>query len=195
MTTRYSSISYSKNKPPYLLSFAFLLLSLVMTQCGIAQISKPAGLCENPEFDKEVAKWIRQSVPVVGAEELYEEIHSGKGPAYILDARDAKEYNVSHLPGAVRVGYDDFNKGEVAQIPKDAEVVIYCSIGYRSEKIGEKLKKMGFKNVRNLYGSIFDWANRDLPLVDNKGKKTKKIHTYNKDWGRWVQEKHAQRVW
>ncbi len=188
------TISYLEKK---LLKQSYIWLiftTLFLTQCGIAQRSTPAGLCESPKFDKEVAKWIRQSVPIVGAEELYRELRA-KRPLVLLDARDQKEYDVSHLPGALRVGYDDFEQAYLEGVPKDARVVVYCSIGYRSEKIGEKLQKIGYKNVRNLYGSIFDWANREFPLVNSKGDTVKTVHTYNEDWGRWVDEKHAKKTW
>ena len=43
----------------------------------------------------------------------------------------------------------------------------------RSEKIGKKLLDMGYTNVKNLYGSIFEWANQGNILVDQKGSETK----------------------
>jgi len=195
MQSIHSTISYLINRLSSLQVLPVIFSSLLMTQCGIAQLSKPAGLCENPEFDKEVSKWIRQSVPVIGAQELYNKLDAHPRDLYLLDARDKKEYEVSHLPGAIRVGYDDFSKDRIQQIPKDAEVIVYCSIGYRSEKVGEKLRKMGYSHVENLYGSIFDWANRDYPLVNTQGDTTHSVHTYNKKWGQWVNENHAKKVW
>ena len=49
---------------------------------------------------------------------------------------------------------------------KSDTIVLYCSIGYRSEKIGEKLVEMGYGHVFNLYGGIFEWVNRDLPVYN-----------------------------
>ena len=65
-------------------------------------------------------------------------------------------------------------------------IVVYCSIGYRSEKIGKKIKNLGFSRVYNLYGGIFEWSNRAYPLIDNQKKKTIKVHGYNQDWGKWL---------
>ena len=64
--------------------------------------------------------------------------------------------------------------------------MLYCSVGYRSEKVAEKMKKAGFTAVYNLYGSIFEWVNAGYPVVTNDGNQTNIIHTYNKKWGQWV---------
>ena len=81
-----------------------------------------------------------------------------------------------------------FTTKSLADIPKDAILVVYCSIGYRSEKIGERLKKEGFSKVYNLYGGIFEWCNRGYEIVDKEEKKTSKVHAYDRDWGRWVEK-------
>ncbi|MEQ6119009.1 rhodanese-like domain-containing protein [Reichenbachiella sp. MALMAid0571] len=78
-----------------------------------------------------------------------------------LDAREKKEYDVSKIKNAVWVGYDDFDLKRVTNIEKDQKLIVYCSIGYRSEKVVEKLKSAGYKNVKNLYGGIFSWVNKD----------------------------------
>ena len=39
-------------------------------------------------------------------------------------------------------------------------IIVYCSIGVRSEDIGEKLKELGYTKILNLYGGIFDWKNK-----------------------------------
>ena len=47
---------------------------------------------------------------------------------------------------------------------------------------------MGFENVRNLYGGIFQWKNQDKPVVDTKGIKTDSVHTYSKAWSKWLKK-------
>ena len=79
---------------------------------------------------------------------------------WFLDAREQEEYEVSHIPDALYIGFKDFSKEEVLKlIPnKEVSVVVYCSIGVRSEKIAKQLQLLGFKNVKNLYGGIFEWV-------------------------------------
>ena len=71
----------------------------------------------------------------------------------ILDARETSEYEVSHLRDAIHVGFDNFNLDSISEIlprNKNKQIVVYCSLGVRSEAIGLQLKKAGFKNVMNL---------------------------------------------
>ncbi len=104
-----------------------------------------------------------------------------------LDARKKEEYNVSHIPNALRIGYDDFNSKTLETISKNQPVIVYCSLGYRSEKIAEKLKKMGYSNVSNLYGGIFEWMHCNQRIV-NDSSITNKVHTYNKEWSKWLKK-------
>jgi rhodanese-related sulfurtransferase len=59
---------------------------------------------------------------------------------------------------------------------KNTNIIVYCSIGVRSEQIGEKLKKLGYKNLHNLYG-IFEYKNSGGQVVNNQNKVTDSVHT------------------
>ena len=84
--------------------------------------------------------------------------------AVILDVREKDEFEVSRLKNAIWIGYDDFDISRIDSIDKEQEIIVYCSVGYRSSKIGEELIESGFKNVKNLYGGIFKWANENRPF-------------------------------
>jgi rhodanese-related sulfurtransferase len=102
-----------------------------------------------------------------------------------LDTRTPEEYKVSHIKNARFENYEDFNVSSLASVPRDTPIIVYCAVGYRSEKVTKKLTDAGFKNVTNLYGGIFEWVNNGYPVVDSNGP-TKKVHAYNKIWGRWL---------
>ena len=104
----------------------------------------------------------------------------------LLDAREHDEFAVSHLESAHFVGYNNFTMDAVKSLDRNAQILVYCSVGYRSEKIAYKLKSEGFTNVSNLYGGIFEWVNQGHPIVDSAGKQTKRIHGYTKAWGIWL---------
>lgn len=110
---------------------------------------------------------------------------AGKKKAIFLDARKPEEYNVSHIAKAIRVGYNDFTINKVPA-NKNSPIIVYCSVGYRSEKISEKLISAGYENVQNLYGGIFEWVNEGYPVQDSTGR-TSNVHAFNKDWGKWLQ--------
>lgn len=167
----------------------FLLLLLFTGSCVAQEV--PGLQADNPKFTKTIERWLSHSVPVIGVEEL-----QGNTEDYImLDCREIEEYQVSHLPGAQYLGYKKFEESQMVNIPKDAKIVVYCSIGYRSEKIGEKLKKLGYTDVHNLYGSIFEWVNKGNEVVTPEGEATNKVHGFNKNWSKWIEEGKAEKVW
>lgn len=169
-----------------------LLMSLALPYLGCTQEPhQEKANCMNQKFDYRVNELLSFTVPVIDVDELKEDMDN----VIILDAREKTEYEISHIEGARYIGYDNFQKKAVKKIPKDAKIVVYCSVGYRSEKIGEQLQKMGFTNVHNLFGSIFEWMNRGYPVVDKNGETTKQVHTYNEKWSQWVDENKAEKTW
>lgn len=123
------------------------------------------------------------SVPYISVQELA----MPKTQAVILDARELQEYEVSHLKNALFAGYDNFNLKNLEDklIDKNELVVVYCSLGIRSEDIAEQLKKAGFTNVYNLYGGIFEWKNNGFKVYNTDGE-TPKIHGFSKEWSKWL---------
>lgn len=84
------------------------------------------------------------------------------------------------------MGYDDFNMDRLAGIETQAPVAVYCSVGYRSERIAERLLQQEYTNVVNVYGGIFQWVNTRHPVVTENGAETEQIHAYSKSWGVWL---------
>jgi rhodanese-related sulfurtransferase len=145
----------------------------------------------NPAFDKKISSLLRFDVPLISVDELAKR----QQEVVLLDAREKEEFEVSHIEGAKFIGYHNFDKKILKGIPKNQEIVVYCSIGYRSEKIGQQLEKLGYKNVQNLYGSIFEWANQEKPIVDKNGKPTTTVHGYNKNWSQWLDGSKVKKTW
>jgi rhodanese-related sulfurtransferase len=126
------------------------------------------------------------SVQFISSEELAQSQVQTTQPV-LLDTRSEEEYRVSHLQGARWVDDEHFDVGQLQDIPKHAPIVVYCSVGYRSEKIGEKLQEAGYANVRNLYGGLFEWVNQGRSVYNEQGKTTK-VHAYTRAWGVWLQK-------
>jgi rhodanese-related sulfurtransferase len=98
----------------------------------------------------------------------------------LLDVRTRAEYDVSHIHGAQRV--EPGSNVTLIAIPREKPIVTYCSVGYRSAAFAKTLQDAGFKDVQNLTGSIFDWANNGFP-IERQGQPVKKVHPYNNRWG------------
>lgn len=138
--------------------------------------------CGQKTYDEKLESLYRNTVPLIKADSL----KSRMAEVVILDTRAKEEFEVSHISGARFVDYDAFEINQVKDISKDQEVIVYCSVGYRSERIGEKLQKAGYTNVKNLYGGIFSWKNDGNEVVSGANIPTDSVHTYNKSWGKWL---------
>ncbi len=154
-----------------------ILISLLF--CSLSFL----GQAQSKAFKATLNTILKGSVPFITCEELKKQPN-----ALLLDCRPANEYQVSHLQNAVRIGYDDFSLKKVKSIAKNTPIVVYCSIGARSEQIGEKLIAEGYTHVQNLYGSIFEWVNQGNPVYDATGKVTQKVHAYSPIWGVWLEK-------
>ncbi|WP_139956766.1 rhodanese-like domain-containing protein [Flavicella sediminum] len=154
------------------LIFLFLFLSSLSTkaQNGLKEL---------------LQKHNSESIPYISVEELAKE---DKNNFLLLDAREKKEFDTSHIEQAIFVGYDYFKLRKTKKLlkDKDQKIVVYCSLGIRSEDIAEKLKKAGYTNVYNLYGGIFEWKNQSKKVIDSENQATNKVHTFSKEWSQWL---------
>ena len=90
-------------------------------------------------------KLLAHTVPEISVDSLSKR----KDTVLLLDAREQEEFNVSHLSNAKFVGYKTFSIDSLKGIEKHTAIIVYCSVGYRSEKIAKKLMDAGFSNVEN----------------------------------------------
>lgn len=125
-----------------------------------------------------------RSVPYVSVENLYKH----KDSYLIIDTRKKEEFLVSHIPNAVWGGEKlDAYAFAKAYPDKSKPIVVYCSIGLRSEKFGESLQAIGYTNVYNLYGSIFQWKDRGYTILNTHKTPTDSVHIYSKEWAKYLQ--------
>ncbi|MEP6809924.1 MAG: rhodanese-like domain-containing protein [Chthoniobacterales bacterium] len=119
---------------------------------------------------KEVAEWTKDAK---------------RDQPVLLDVRTKAEYDVSHIHGAQRV--EPGSEASAIELAKGRPIVTYCSVGYRSGAFAKKLDEAGYKNVHNMSGSIFQWANDGYP-VESDGHPVQKVHPYNEEWGKLLKE-------
>jgi len=139
---------------------------------------------EEKDFETMLDGLLEGTVPQVDSKTLKAELQSSK--LILLDTRGKDEFEVSHLKDARWAGFEDFSLERIKDLNKDTPIVLYCSVGKRSEIVGEKLKVAGFSNIRNLRGGIFDWANQGGEVYSGK-KQAKTVHPYNSEWAEWLQ--------
>lgn len=106
-------------------------------------------------------------------------------PPLVLDTRQPDEYATSHLPGARHLAPDADPATALADVPRDRPVLVYCSVGWRSASVAQRMAAAGFTDVRNIEGSIFRWAIEGRPLVDAAGAPTERVHAFGPPWS-WL---------
>jgi phage shock protein E len=67
----------------------------------------------------------------------------------LIDVRTQEEFAVDHVHGAINILVTDLAASALAQIPKDASIVVYCASGGRAERANIILKGMGYAHVVN----------------------------------------------
>lgn len=156
----------------------YFLLSLEV------MLSISLSACGQKNYDEKLASLYKHSVPLMTPQTL--DSLQTQSPVMLLDIRSPEEYQVSHLRTARFIDYDSFNVRELGEVSRDDTVVLYCSVGYRSERIGEQLQKAGYQHVYNLYGGIFEWKNQGKEIVNPQNQPTDSVHTYNRNWSKWL---------
>ncbi len=176
--------------PGFLMTFALWLVGCTAGQDRDDSSTPPAETTNAPPGT--AAEWqrikqdIRSNFPDVTQLTIaeYRSRAADASPAPLLvDVRPDAEWDVSHLPGARHIPAGaEFVRG-FEGVARDREIVLYCSVGWRSSEAAQLLMDAGFTNVENLEGSIFEWANAGYELETESGS-ADRVHPYSKRWGR-----------
>ncbi len=162
----------------------------------VAGMGTKTGCSQNKETLTwaEVTRDIRNKFPDVKQLQT-DELHSWLSGSisesiFLIDARAKEEFQISHISGARNIPYNSKDPLKyLTNIKPDYPVVVYCSVGFRSSILARKLQTLGFKEVHNLEGSIFKWANEGRPLVQDHTR-VHKVHPYNAHWGNLLEMKY-----
>ena len=85
---------------------------------------------------------------------------------FILSLRSAEHYALGHIPGAVNIGYTSvFTEENLALLPKDKQIVVYCYTGHTATQITALLNTMGYDALCLLWG-MCSWTNDSDVAVD-----------------------------
>ncbi len=88
--------------------------------------------------------------------QLSRQLRGPQAGLFLLDVRTPAEFAWFHLPGAINLP-DALDKGKMAQLPRDRQMVVICMSGHRSPLVAYTLKKEGFDRVYNLTWGMLGW--------------------------------------
>ena len=94
--------------------------------------------------------------------ELAARLAAGEKPV-LLDVRNPYEWEICRLEDARLIPLDALAE-RLDELDPEAETVVYCHIGLRSDYAVKLLRRSGFKQARNLLGGLDRWARE----VDSK---------------------------
>lgn len=85
--------------------------------------------------------------------------------AVLLDVRDAKEFQLSHIAGAMNIPVGALDT-RLAELEKHRTkiIVVTDKMGQQASVVGRKLRRLGFQ-VRRLQGGMGEWLAQRLPVV------------------------------
>ena len=98
---------------------------------------------------------IQNGIPQITPTELKQRIDR-KDNIFVLDVREPYEYQIANL-GATLIPLGELPK-RTGELDKNAEIIVHCRSGARSQKAAELLAQNGFKKVANLAGGILRWS-------------------------------------
>lgn len=84
---------------------------------------------------------------------------------YLIDVREESEWPLGHIPNAIHISKGIIERDIEKKIPDaTADIVVYCSGGFRCALVADVLQQMGYENVSSLNGGMSAWAEAGFPL-------------------------------
>lgn len=84
-------------------------------------------------------------------------IMDGEADFVLLDVRTEEEFAEKHIPGALLIPDYELAARAASELPDiNAQILVYCRSGRRSEAAAEALADMGYTNVKD-FGGIINW--------------------------------------
>lgn len=132
------------------------------------------------------AKDVTNMAALVAVNVLHEEYHQVpvskvrelvESKAYIVDVREAQEYEEGHLVGSVNIPLSEF-RNRLDELPKDRPIYLHCRSGQRSYNMTRALLQHGYKEVFNISGSFLGISNYEY-FRDQVTGRDKIVTAYN----------------
>lgn len=141
------------------------VIATLLTMGGTLEDLKEMELCYSPVYG--TAKDVVNQAALVGLNLLYGRIKQVRvdevrglveSGAYIVDVREAEEFECGHLKNAVNVPLSQFRE-RINEIPKDVPVYLHCRTSQRSYYALCELLGNGYRNAYNISGSFLGICN------------------------------------
>ncbi len=100
----------------------------------------------------------------------------------LLDVRTKSEFDAEHIEDAGQLNFYSLDfKQKLSLLADNEPIYLYCNTGYRSQKAGEMLVEMEYKNVYNLEHGIMEWNLQEFPVIEGDRSKLNKENKMSVD--------------
>jgi molybdopterin/thiamine biosynthesis adenylyltransferase/rhodanese-related sulfurtransferase len=89
---------------------------------------------------------------------------AGPNPPVVVDVREQWEADLVSIPGSILIPVGEL-PDRLGELDTDADIVLYCHHGMRSDRALQFLERMEFAHVRHLTGGIDAWATKIDPTL------------------------------
>lgn len=140
-------------------------------------------LFTKPKLHKLLKNKLSKDVALISVQEL----HIKQSNYVLLDTRARAEFEISHIKNAHWVSEEPSIELIKKLIPFfNTPIVVYCSLGIRSNSVAQTLLALGYTEIYNLYGGIFDWKDNGFKIVNQAEESTEEVHTFSKQWSSYL---------
>ena len=94
-----------------------------------------------------------REIPAADAVAMY---RNGEELVY-LDVREANEWNLFRIPGAVHLPLKRVRDGIREVIPADKRVMVYCARGGRAAQAAGMMCELGYRRIATIKGGVTAW--------------------------------------
>jgi rhodanese-related sulfurtransferase len=104
--------------------------------------------------------YFSEGIKLIGADAVFDNLNDGddSNDPIILDIRNAEDYAIGHVPGAVNIsGGAIFSEETLAALPTDQQIVVYCYTGQTAGQVVGALNTLGYDAYSLRYG-MPSWA-------------------------------------
>lgn len=135
---------------------------------------------------KEITRQAYPTVTQLSTETLADWMTREAAGLLLIDVRSPAEFAVSHLRNALN-RQSAREIGEAIQERKPSRAILYCSVGFRSTRLAHILTQAGARDLFNLDGSIFQWANEGRTVYQGEAP-VNQVHPYGNRWSGLLKE-------
>ena len=144
-----------KSKQLYLILGAAILVTVIVAVALIATRPSTSSTTAASAFDP-------SSGVISPAAYTTEFVDSGR-QHFLLDVRTPGEYDGGHIANSANISVETL-AGQLAQVPTDQPIIVYCRSGNRSAQAAAILRQAGYTQVYDL-GGVIQWEAEGYPLI------------------------------